>query len=245
MKKTVLVLTCALTGLTGCSELTPILEAGAGVANASGYNSQQQLVAGIKEALELGAGRATNQLSSEGGYGSSALYRIELPENLQSVAGTMRRFGLGGQIDRVEALMNQGAEQAAAAAKPVFVDAIKNMSVTDALAIVQGNDTAASDYFRGATEDSLRSRYAPIVDENLQKIGFYNQYQQLLKVYDSLPIKNKPSLNLQEHVLDASLDGLFKQIAVEEQSIRQDPVGRGTDLIYSVFGVGKSAAQGK
>lgn len=236
MRKTLLVLVCALTGTTGCSELTPILETGAGVASASGYGNQQQLVDGIKQALELGADRATTDLSADGGYSDSSLYRIELPENVQNIASTLRRFGLGSQIDRVETLMNEGAEQAAAAAKPVFVDAIKNMSVTDALTIIRGGDTEATDYFREQTETSLRSRYQPIIDENLQKIGFYGQYQQLLKVYEGLPINNKPELDLEQHVLDASLDALFKQIAVEEKSIRQDPLGRGTQLIYSVFG---------
>ncbi|BFM05787.1 DUF4197 domain-containing protein [Halioxenophilus aromaticivorans] len=242
MKKSVLVLCCALAA-TGCSELTPILEAGAGVASASGYGNQQQLVDGIKQALELGADRATTELSADGGYSNSEAYRIELPENVQNIATTLRRFGLGGQIDRVESLMNEGAEQAAAAAKPVFVDAIKNMSVTDALTIIRGSNTEATDYFRTETETSLRTRYQPIIDESLQKIGFYSQYQQLLKVYEGLPINNKPNLDLEQHVLTASLDALFKQIAVEEQAIRQDPVGKGTQLIYSVFGNPQTPAQ--
>ncbi len=236
MKKSLLVLICALTGATGCSELTPILEAGAGIASASGYGNQQQLVDGIKEALELGADRATTDLSTAGGYSDNPGYRIELPENVQNITSTLRRFGLGGQIDRVESLMNEGAEKAAAAAKPVFVDAIKNMSVTDALTIIRGSETEATEYFRDQTETSLRTRYQPIIDDSLRKIGFYNQYQQLLKVYEGLPINNKPSLDLEQHVLDASLDALFKQIAVEEKAIRQDPLGRGTQLIYSVFG---------
>jgi len=205
------------------------------VASGSGY-SQEKMVSGIKEALELGADRATKQLSATGGYGDSSLYRIGLPENLQSIAGTLRKFGLGGQVDKVENLMNQGAEQAAAVAKPVFVDAIKNMSVTDAMAIIRGNNTAATDYFRAQTESSLRTRYQPIIEENLQKIGFYSQYQQLLGVYKNLPISDKPNLDLEEHALTASLDALFKQIAVEEKSIRADPFGRGTQLIGSVFG---------
>lgn len=237
MKKAAALLICTLTGVTGCSELTPILEAGAGIASATtGVSGQEQLVDGIKEALELGADRATSQLSTEGGYSDNSAYRIALPENLEKIAGTMRRFGLGGQIDQVETLMNEGAEQAAAVAKPVFIDAIKNMSVADGVEIIQGSDTAATDYFRTATESSLRERYQPIVDESLQKIGFYDQYKQLLTVYDSLPISDKPSLDLQEHVLDASLDALFKQISVEEQSIRANPLERGTELISAVFG---------
>jgi len=139
-------------------------------------------------------------------------------------------------MDQVESLMNQGAEKAAVEAKAVFVDAVRNMSVTDALGIVRGNSTAATDYFRAQTEASLRQRYLPIIQQNLQQIGFYNQYQQLLGTYKMLPIANKPDLDLEQHVLNAALDGLFKQVGVEEQLIRKDPVGRGSQIIGAVFG---------
>lgn len=219
-------------GLSGCAELSPYLEEGAKVA---GYNNQAQLVSAIKDTLELSSVRAATQLSAQGGYSKSDLYRIYLPENLQSLASNLRRFGLGDQLDRVEALMNQGAEKAAVEAKAVFVDAVRNMTVTDALGIVRGNDSAATDYFREQTEASLRARYKPIIQANLKQIGFYTQYQQFVKAYDKLPLSNKPSLDLEQHVLDRSLDGLFKQVAVEEGLIRKDPIGRGSSLIGAVF----------
>lgn len=225
---------CVLS-LTACAELTPYLDAGAEVANTAGYNNQANLVRGVKEALELGSQRAATQLSSVGGYSDSALYRIELPNELEAVTSTLRRFGLGGQLDQVEALMNQGAEKAAVEAKAVFFDAVRNMTVTNALGIIRGSDTAATDYFRQQTEASLRVRYLPIIQQNLQKIGFYNQYQQFLGAYQQLPISNKPNLDLEQHVLDESLSALFSQIAVEEKLIRQDPVGRGSALIGSIF----------
>ncbi|MGI1678918.1 MAG: DUF4197 domain-containing protein [Cellvibrionaceae bacterium] len=235
MKKFKIILLSFILGLTACAELAPYLEAGADVASAAGYGNQANVVRGVKEALELGSSRAATQLSSAGGYSNSSLYRIALPENLQPITSRLRQFGLGGQLDKVESLMNQGAEKAAAEAQVVLVDAVRNMSVTDALGIVRGNDTAATDYFRQQTESSLRSRYLPIIQENLQKIGFYDQYKTMLSTYDKLPISDKPNLDLEQHVLVKSLDALFSQIAVEEQSIRQDPVGRGTALISSVF----------
>ncbi|WP_460226566.1 DUF4197 domain-containing protein [Aurantivibrio infirmus] len=221
--------------LSACAELAPYLEAGADVASASGYGNQAQLVQGVKEALELGSSRAATQLSASGGYNNSSLYRIELPDNLQPITSRLRQFGLGGQLDQVEALMNQGAEKAAAEAEAVLVNAIRNMSVNDALGIVRGNETAATDYFRQQTEADLRARYLPIINESLQQIGFYNQYQSLLSTYNNLPISNKPNLDLEQHVLVKSLDALFAQVAVEERLIRQDPVGRGTAIISSVF----------
>lgn len=238
--KTLLLASCLLipaVGLIGCNATLPqIAETGASVAGAAGYNNQAQLIRGIKEALELGSNRAATSLSATGGYANSPLYRIELPANVQPLASKLRQFGLGGQLDKVEALMNQGAEKAAVEAKVVFVDAVRNMSVTDALGIVRGNSTAATDYFRAQTEASLRQRYLPIIQQNLQQIGFYNQYQQLLGTYKMLPIANKPDLDLEQHVLNAALDGLFKQVAVEEQLIRKDPIGRGSQIIGKVFG---------
>jgi len=232
--------TCLLAlplSLMACNATLPqIAETGANVASAAGYNNQAQLVRGIKEALELGSNRAATSLSASGGYANNPLYRIELPANVQPIASKLRQLGLGSQMDKVESLMNQGAEKAAVEAKAVFVDAVRNMSVTDALGIVRGNSTAATDYFRAQTEASLRQRYLPIIKENLQQIGFYNQYQQMLSTYKMLPIANKPDLDLEQHVLNQALNGLFKQVAVEEQLIRKDPVGRGSQIIGAVFG---------
>ena len=239
MTKTLLLKTCLLVlplSLAACNATLPqMAETGAAVAGAAGYNNQAQLIRGIKEALELGSTRAASSLSASGGYANSALYRIELPENLQPIASKLRQLGLSGQMDKVEALMNQGAEKAAIEAQSVFVDAVRNMSVTDALGIIRGKNTAATDYFRAQTEASLRQRYLPIVQQNLQQIGFYNQYQQLLSTYKMLPIANKPDLDLEQHVLNQALNGLFKQVAVEEQLIRKDPVGRGSQIIGAVF----------
>lgn len=227
-------------GLLGCNATLPqMADTGANVASAAGYGNQAQLVRGIKEALELGSNRAATSLSAAGGYANSPLYRIELPANVQPLASKLRQLGLGSQLDGIESLMNQGAEKAAVEAKAVFVDAVRTMSVTDALGIVRGNGTAATDYFRVQTEASLRQRYLPIIQQNLKQIGFYNQYQQLLGTYNMLPIANKPSLDLEQHVLNAALDGLFKQVAVEEQLIRKDPVGRGSQIIGAVFGAKK------
>jgi hypothetical protein len=223
--------------LTACNATLPqIAETGAAVAGAAGYNNQAQLVRGIKDALELGSTRASSSLSATGGYANNPLYRILLPAEVQPIASRLRQLGLGAQMDQVEALMNQGAEKAAIEAKGVFIDAVRNMTVTDALGIVRGGNTAATDYFRAQTEASLRQRYLPIIQQNLQQIGFYNQYKQLLSTYNMLPIANKPNLDLEQHVLNQALNGLFKQVAVEEQLIRKDPVGRGSQVIGAVFG---------
>lgn len=223
----------AALSVSACAEMSQVLQSGAAVA---GQSNQSALVRGIKESLELGSTRAADLLSQTGGYRNHPVYRIKLPEPVQPLASTLRKFGLGNQIDKVEALMNQGAEHAAVEAKTVFIGAVREMSITDALGIVRGNDTAATEYFRSHTEAQLRQRYLPIIQRNLQQIGFYQQYQQLLTTYKQLPMANKPDLDLEQHVLTQSLNALFKQVGEEEKVIRKDPVGRGSSAIAAVFG---------
>lgn len=226
-------LTCALFLPTGCTtqDIESVLDA---VAQSS---SQQQvnMAEGIKQALELGSERASADLSQRGGYANNPLLRIQMPEHMQQISGTLRRYGLGGQVDRIESLMNQGAEQAAIEAKAVFFDAIRAMTIDDAVGIVRGPDNAATLYFKDRTEAALRARYQPIIERNLQQVGFYNQYRTFLGVYENLPIPNKVSLDLEQHVLDRSLQGLFTRMADEEALIRKDPLGRGSTVIASMF----------
>lgn len=197
--------------------------------------TQRERIMGIKEALELGATRAAGELNQRGGYADSSLYRINMPEDLQSIAGRLRQFGLGSQLDEVERLMNRAAEQAAGEAREVFVDVVRDMTVTDALGIIRGHETAATEYFRDRSENVLKQRYQPVIERNLREIGFYHYYQDFLSIYQQLPLSNKPDIDLEQHVLTRSLDGLFRQVAVEERLIREDPLGRGSRLIERVF----------
>ncbi len=218
----------------GCAEMSQVLDSSATGTAAS--SNPSLMGSAIKASLELSSTRAADLLSQAGGYSRHPLYRIELPAQVQPIASRLRQFGLGGQLDRVEALMNQGAEQAANEAKGIFIDAVRAMTITDALGIVRGSETAATDYFKRHTEAALRQRYQPIIQRNLEQLGFYKQYQQLLSAYKQLPLSNKPDLDLEQHVLTQSLDALFKQVGEEEKAIRRDPVGRGSAAIAAVFG---------
>lgn len=219
-------------GVASCAEMSQVLQ----TTTAQSPEGQSALARVVKESLELGSVRASDLLSQAGGYSNHPLYKIQLPQQVQPIASRLRQFGLGSQLDRMEQLMNKGAEQAAAEAKGVFVDAVRAMTITDALGIVRGHETAATEYFRGQTEAVLRQRYQPIIQRNLEQLGFYSQYKQLLSAYNALPIQNKPSLDLEEHVLTQSLNGLFSQVAEEEKLIRRDPLGRGSSAIAAVFG---------
>jgi hypothetical protein len=217
--------------LIGCAEMAQVLEQGS-----AGTTNESALSRGIKESLELGSTRAADLLSQTGAYRNSPIYRIRLPQQVQPLASRLRQFGLGGQLDRIELLMNQAAEQAAVEAKGVFISAVRAMTITDAIGIIRGPDTAATNYFRQHTETTLRQRYLPIVQKNLQQIGFYQQYQQMLSTYKQLPIANKPDIDLEQHVLTQSLNALFTQVGEEEKAIRKDPVGKGSSAIAAVFG---------
>ncbi|MGH8176429.1 MAG: DUF4197 domain-containing protein [Steroidobacter sp.] len=219
--------------LGACADMSQILQPGS---QAAGQSNQAALTRAIKESLELGSTRAADSLSQAGGYQNHSVYRIRLPETVQPLAARLRQFGLGSQVDRIELLMNQGAEHAAVEAKAIFIGAVRSMTITDALGIVRGHDTAAADYFRRRTEAELRQRYLPIVQSNLQQIGFYQQYQRLLTAYKQLPLANKPDLDLEQHVLTQSLNALFTQVGEEEKAIRKDPLGRGSGAIAAVFG---------
>ena len=233
------IIKCALiavvAALGGCANLGQVADSGVQLSQAMGYNPAQ-LSSAVKEALELSAVRATDALSESGGYANSPQFKIALPDDVQNIASTLRSFGLGGYLDNVEVLMNRGAEKAAEQAKPFLIDAIKNMDVTDAIGIVRGGDNAATQFFRSQTESSIREHYQKIAKEQLDQLGFYGDYKQLLNAYKLAPIPNKPDLDLEARVIDMGLNALFSQIAEEEKKIRENPVEQGNVLLGSVFG---------
>ena len=223
----------ALGGCQNMEGMMPWVDMGNQMAKNAGYDTDSKLAAGIKETLITGTDRASTQLSQTGAF------NLKLPAAAQPVADTLRQFGFGSYVDKLETAMNRGAEQAVAEATPVFKQAITNMSVNDALGIIRGGDTAATAYFRGETESSLRQRYQPIVEDNLKKTGFYDQYKSLLTVYDKLPLTNKPNMNLESYVIDNSMDELYTRIGEQESLIRQNPMQQGSALIGAVFGSGQ------
>src|SRR5699024_7252220 len=157
-------------------------------------------------------------LSESGGYYDNPALKIMMPEQFNKVTSALKKAGLGSYVENIEKRMNDGAEQAAAKAGDLFVASIKQMDVNDAMGSVRGGDDADTQYFRGATEDELREEYQPIIHENLEKVGFYNEYRSLLDAYEKLPLTSKVNLDIEDHVVEQSLDGLFKQVADEEKS---------------------------
>lgn len=191
---------------------------------------------GLREALRVGTERATASTSSMDGFLGNALIRIAMPEQLTTMTNALRTVGLGAKVDEMEVAMNRAAEQAAGEAKGVFWEAISTMTLDDAMGVLNGGETAATDYFRTRTSESLREKFSPIVTEKMQTVGLYNAYEPMVERYNALPFVTAPAVDLETHVTDGALDGLFTVLADEERKIREDPVARTSDILKRVFG---------
>ena len=197
---------------------------------------EDRTTAGLREALQVATTRAVNSTSQAGGFSADDLIRIRLPDALDRPASALRLVGLGSYVDDLETGMNLAAESAASAATPLFMDAVRSLTFADARAILQGGDTAATDFFRGKTEPRLVARFKPEVQTSMRKVGLYEEYEDLLGAYTRLPLTEKPNLDLADHVTKRTVDGLFEVLGREEQKIRRDPVARTTELLREVFG---------
>lgn len=197
---------------------------------------QATSASGLKDALRLATERAVASTSKTDGFLENPKIHIGLPGALGKMASGLRSIGMGAQVDELEVSMNRAAEQAAGEATPVFVDAIRQMSFQDAAQIVQGGDTAATDYFRETTSEPLRSRFRPIVESAMQGVGVTKQYEALVGRYESIPFSSKPKLDLAGYVTEQTLAGLFTIVGEEEKAIRTNPAARATDLLKQVFG---------
>lgn len=192
--------------------------------------------AGVREALGVASERAVAAASKPGGFLDNPLIRIKPPKTLRRIGKALRAIGMGSQVDELELGMNRAAERASKEAKPVFVDAIKGMTLQDAVGIVRGGETAATDYFRAATEEKLRVRFEPIVATSLASVGARKQYDAMVARYRALPLAEPANLDLDDYTTKKTLDGLFILLADEERKIRKDPLKRTTRLLRSVFG---------
>jgi hypothetical protein len=194
------------------------------------------VVAGLKQALEIGTQNAVASTSRSDGYLGNPLIRIGLPGGLDKMTTALRSVGFGAQVDELEIGMNRAAERAAGEAQDVFWQGIRQMTFSDALGILDGGDTAATDYFDRTTRDALRSRFEPIVSEKMGEVGVVRSFDDLSSLYAAIPFTKSPPLDIRSYVTDKTLDGLFTVLGEEERKIRTDPAARVTPLLKEVFG---------
>jgi hypothetical protein len=219
-------------GVLAMTVLTTALAGSNGLAGLS----NQDATAGLRQALTQGAEVAVSQLGKQGGYYSNPKVRIPLPASLEKGQAMLRKVGMGKQLDELEVTMNQAAEAAVVEAKPVLVNAVKQMTVTDAKQILSGGDTAATDFFERTTSDELTQRFLPIIKKHTDKLGVSAQYKQLAQPVAGFGLIDKKQANLDSYVTQKALDGLFLMVGEEERAIRKDPVGQSSALLQKVFG---------
>jgi len=191
---------------------------------------------GLKEALSHGTGRAVGLLGQVDGYLGNKEVRIPMPERLRTVDKGLRAIGKGGLVDEFVTSMNRAAEAAAPVAKPVFLDAITQMTFQDALKIVRGRDHEATEYLQTTAGPSLARLFKPIAAEKLDSVGATRSFNRMMKRYGSLPLVRKPTFDLQEFVTQKALDGMFFMIARDEENIRKNPLAQTSALLKKVFG---------
>lgn len=198
--------------------------------------TNDEIVKGLKEALEIGTSTAVKTVSKTDGYFKNPLIKIPLPENVQKVEKLLRATGFGNKVDEFKLSMNRAAERAAPEAKNIFWDAIKQMTFTDAREILEGRDNAATLYFKDKTSGRLQEIFKPITHQAMSEVGVTSYYQSLDDKIKTIPFADQMSFDLDQYVTDKALDGLFLMLAEEEKKIRQDPAARVTDLLKKVFG---------
>jgi Protein of unknown function (DUF4197) len=199
--------------------------------------SENEAGQGIKEALTKGVTTAVLNLNKTDGFFGSEFYKMLLPPDAQKIETTLRKIGMGAQVDKAVLAINRGAEDAVAFAKPIFVDAIKEMTITDALNILRGSKDAATQYFKQKTTQKLIAAFTPSVKTSLDKVEATKNYESLVTSYNNLPTTfKKVNPDLPSYVVGRAVDALFDQVAKEEANIRENPLARTSDILKKVFG---------
>lgn len=208
---------------------------GLGIGSKEGPRDDQ-VVAGLKEALSIGTGNAVAATSKVDGYFKNAAIKIVMPEKIRKVADVMAKVGYQKEVDEFVLSMNRAAEKAAPLARTFFVDAIKQMTFEDARKILEGSDTAATDYFKSKTFGKMYEAFKPEVSSSMNTVGVTRSYKKMMDKYAALPFADAESLDLDRYVTTKALDGIFHMVGQEEMKIRKDPAARVTDLLKTVFG---------
>lgn len=201
----------------------------------SGSNlTNDEIIAGLKEALSTGTVNATTLLNKTDGFLKNEAIKIVMPEEAKKVESTLRKMGLSSVVDKAITSMNRAAEDAAIEAKDIFIDAIKGMTVKDGLTILRGGDFAATEFLKNATTDQLAQRFRPIIENSLNKVNATAYWEDVFKNYNRFS-KDKVETDLTAYVTNKALEGLFHTIGLEEQKIRKDPAARATEILKKVF----------
>jgi uncharacterized protein DUF4197 len=221
--------------LAGCETLSNLPTTG--TTGGSGPVTEGEASQGIRQALAQGVTSAIYNLNKENAFFGNEFYKVLLPADALKVETTLRKIGLGREVDKAILQINRAAEDAVGFAKPVFVEAIQEMTITDAFNILRGEKNAATNYFRAKTRDKLLAAFAPSVKQSLDKVGATKYYSDIVNLYNNIPTTfTKVNPDLPSYVVSKATDALFDQIEKEEINIRENPVARTSAILKKVFG---------
>ncbi|MCB0771297.1 MAG: DUF4197 domain-containing protein [Flavobacteriales bacterium] len=234
MRTSIAIAFCTL--LLSCStqEIQSVLDS---IPSATGL-SNEEVVAGLKEALKVGTERSVDEASMTDGFWNDPRIRIPFPPEAIKVKNTLMDIGLSATVEQFEHTMNHAAEEAAKEAVPVFVDAITSMTIQDGFDLLRGGDNAATEFLRAKTSETLRARFTPVVERATAKVALTSYWQPVANTYNTATLLTGGKAvdpDLDSYVTTKAMDGLFVLLAAEEKKIRQDPVARTTALLQKVF----------
>ena len=231
--------------ILSCGTVNEIMKGVEEVLNEAGTTtnsipSNLEIGNGLKEALVKGASNGVASLSAAGGYLNSPQFKIPFPKDAQKIETTLRDLGLGSEVDKVIVSLNRAAEDAVTEAKPLFVNAIKQMTFADVKNILMGDNMAATNYLKNKTSSQLQAAFQPKIQASLDKVNATRYWDDVVSRYNKIPLVTKLNPDLNSFVTEQAIKGLFTKIAQEESSIRANPVERTTGLLQKVFGYADS-----
>ena len=198
--------------------------------------TEEEAAKALREALKQGAEKGAALVSKTDGYFGNPKIKIPLPPDAQQKEQKIRSTGLNKEVDDAILSINRAAEDAGAKAKDIFVKAIQNMTVKDAIAIVKGNDNAGTEYLKKQTTEALKAEFKPVIQTSLDKVGATQHYGKIVTAYNKIPGVQKLNPDLADYVTQKAIEGLFVMVQEEEAKIRKDPAARATELLKKVFG---------
>ena len=235
MNKTLLVASILFFGTTisGCAEMQQVANQLPGILNQG--TGTLDIAGGLKEALNNGITKQVSKLTATDGFYKNAAVKILLPEELQKVDKGLRSIGLSSLADEGLKVLNRAAEDAVKEATPIFVDAVKGMTFTDAKNILMGNQNSATTYLQNSTTTALYGKFNPVIKNSFSKVGADKVWANIITKYNAIPLVKKVNPDLTDYTTTKALEGVFKMVAVEEKNIRTDLNSRSSDLLKKVF----------
>lgn len=197
--------------------------------------SKDEVVKGLKEALIIGATNSATNASEEGGFNNNSLIKLAFPEDAEKMKTTLVKVGMQSQVDKFEHVLNEAAEDASNFAKDIFINAVKNMTIKDAISILKGDDNAATNYLEYQTSKELYAKFKPIVKSSIEKVNLTKYWRALAERYNTIPLTKEVNSDLEDYVTSQAIAGLFILIAKEEKNIRSNPKARVSEILQKVF----------